>query len=77
MLSSRYQRISWGVKSQDMNIDRRTSTPTGDVSEYLARLEVTGGRLTRNDLSGQDIVVPILDRGKMVLASLTSPELAH
>lgn len=64
-----------GSKSQDIDRDDRTSTLIGELSEYLARLEITGMRLTRNDLSGQAIVATRLDCQEIVLASLTPSEL--
>lgn len=64
-----------GSKSQDIDLDDRTSTLIGELSEYLARLEITGMRLTRNDISGQAIVATGLDCREIVLASLTPSEL--
>ena len=64
-----------GSKSQDIDIDDRTSTLIGELSKYLARLEITGIRLTRNDLSGQAIVATGLGCREIVLASLTPSEL--
>jgi len=64
-----------GSKSQDIDIDDRTSTLIGELSEYLARLEITAMRLTRNDVSGQAIVAIGLDRREIMLASLTPSEL--
>ena len=62
-------------KSQGTGIDDRTSTLIGELSEYLAGLEITGMRLTWNDLSGQAIVATGLDCQEIVLASLTPSEL--
>ncbi|KAI9764751.1 MAG: hypothetical protein M1835_007514 [Candelina submexicana] len=62
-------------KGQDIDIDDRTSTLIRELSEYLARLEITGMRLTQNDLSGQAIVAIGLDCREIVLASLTPSEL--
>lgn len=64
-----------GSQLQDIDIDNRTSILIGELSEYLAQLEITGMRLARNDLSGQDIVATGLDRQEIVLASLTPSEL--
>ena len=64
-----------GSKSEDIDVDDRTSTLIGELSKYLARLEITGMRLTRNDLSGQAIVATGLDSRGIVLASLTPSEL--
>ena len=64
-----------GSKSQDVNIDNCTNTLIEELSEYLAGLEITGMRLTRNDLSGQDIVARGLDCREMVLFSLAPSEL--
>ena len=64
-----------GSKSQDVDIDDRTRTLIGELSEYLARLEITGVRLTRNDLSGHAIVATGLDCREIVLASLIPSEL--
>lgn len=61
-------------KSQDIDIDDRTSTLIEELSEYLARLEIIEMRLTRNDLSGHIIVAIDLDCQEIVLASLTSFE---
>ena len=63
-----------GSKSQDVDIDDRTNTL---IREYLPRLQITAMRLTRNDLSGQTIVVSGLDCRKIVLASLTPSELMN
>ncbi|KAL8935150.1 MAG: hypothetical protein Q9211_004856 [Gyalolechia sp. 1 TL-2023] len=57
-----------GKKSQD--IDDRTSTLMAELSEYLARLGITGMRLTRNDPSGQAIIATDLDSQEIVLARL-------
>lgn len=62
-----------GSKSQD--IDDRTSTLIGELSEYLARLEITGMRLIRNDLPGQAIIATGPDCQEIVLARLTPSEL--
>lgn len=42
-----------------------------ELSEFLTRLEITGMKLTRNDLSGHDIVATNLNNQKIMLASLT------
>lgn len=62
-----------GNKSQD--IDGRTSTLIGELSEYLARLEITRMRVTRNDLSGPAIIATDQDCQEIVLARLTPSEL--
>ena len=62
-------------KCQNTDIDDRTNTLIGELSEYLAELEITGMRLTRNDLSGRAIVATGLDCQETVLASLTPSEL--
>jgi hypothetical protein len=62
-------------KSQDIDIDDRTNILIGELSEFLAQLEITGMRLTRNDLSGHTIVATGLDCREIVLASLTHSEL--
>ena len=64
-----------GSKSEDLDIDDRTSTLIGELSNYLARLEISGIRLTQNDLSGQAIVATGLDCREIVLANLTPSEL--
>lgn len=61
--------------SQNTSIDDRTSTLIGELNEFLAGLEITGIRLTLNDLSGQAIMATSLDRREIVLASLTPSEL--
>ena len=66
-----------GSKSQDIDIDDRPSTLIGDLSEYLARLEITAMTLTRNDLSGQTTVATGLDCRESVLASLILSELMN
>lgn len=63
-----------GNKSQDIDIDNRTSTLIKELSEYLARLEITGMRLTWNDLSGHAIVATGSDCRETVLASLNLSE---
>jgi len=63
-----------GSKSQDIDIDDRTSTLIKELSEYLARLEITGMRLTWNDLSGHAIVATGSDCRETVLASLNPSE---
>ncbi len=62
-----------GSKSQD--VDDRTSSLIGELSEYLARLEITRMRLTRNDVSGQAIVATGMDCREIVLARLAPSEL--
>ena len=64
-------------KNQEINIDDSTGTLIGELCEYLARLEITGMRLTRNDFSGQTIFATGLDRRETVLASLTPSELMN
>jgi len=64
-----------GSKSQDIDIDDRTNTLIGELSEYLAQLEITGMRLTRNDLSGHATIATGLDCREIVLASLAPSEL--
>ena len=64
-----------GSKSQDIDIDDCIRTLIGELSDHLARLKVTGVRLTRNDLSGHAIVATGLDCREIVLASLTPSEL--
>lgn len=64
-----------GGKSQDIDIDDRTNTLIGELSEILTQLEITGMRLTRNGLSGYAIVATGLDCREIVLASLTPSEL--
>ena len=64
-----------GNQSQDIDIDDHTSTLIGELSKYLARLEITKMRLTPNNLSGHAIVATGLDCREIVLASLTPPEL--
>lgn len=63
-----------GNKSQDIDIDNRTSTLIKELSEYLARLEITGMRLTWNDLSGHAIVATGSDCRETVLATLNLSE---
>lgn len=60
-----------GSKSQDTDIDDRTSILIRELSEYLARLEITRMRLTRNHPAGQAIIATGLDYQEIVLASLT------
>ncbi|KAL9606105.1 MAG: hypothetical protein Q9179_000731 [Wetmoreana sp. 5 TL-2023] len=62
-----------GSKSQD--IDDRTSTLIGELSKYLARLEIIGIRLARDDISGQAVVATDMDYREIVLARLTPSEL--
>ena len=64
-----------GSQSQDIDIGDGTSTLIEELNQYLARLEITGMRLTRNDLSGQDIVAIGMDRREIVLASLAPSNL--
>ena len=62
-------------KSQNTDIDDCTNTLIGELSEYLAELEITGMRLAQNDLPGRAIIATGLDRQEIVLASLTPSEL--
>ena len=62
-------------KSQDTGIDDHTSCLIRELSEHLARLEITGLRLTRNKLSGKAVVATGLNCREIVLASLTPSEL--
>ncbi len=62
-------------KSQDIDIDDRTSILIEESSDHLTRLEIIEMRITRNDLSDQVIVVTDLDCRKIVIVSLTSFDL--
>ncbi len=62
-------------KNQDIDVDDLTNTLIEEVSEHLARLEITKMRLTRNDLYGQAIVATGFDFREIVLTSLTPSEL--
>jgi dihydroorotase len=62
-------------KSQDIDIDDRTSIFIKELSEHLTRLGIIEMRITRNDLSSQAIVVTDLECREIVIASLTSFEL--
>ncbi|KAI4228462.1 MAG: hypothetical protein L6R40_008127 [Gallowayella cf. fulva] len=61
--------------SKRQAIDDRTSSLIGEVSQCLARLEITGMRLTRDDLYGQAIIATGRDCQEIVLARLTPSEL--
>lgn len=61
--------------SNNQDVDDRTSTLIGELSEYLARLKITRLRLTRNDVSGIAVVATGMDCQEIVLASLTPSEL--
>lgn len=41
-----------GSKSQDIALDDWTGSLIGELSQHLDQLEITGMRLTRNNLSG-------------------------
>ena len=62
-------------KSQNINIDNHTNTLIGELSEYLTELEITGMRLTRNDLSGRAIIATGLDYQEIIFVSLIPSEL--
>ncbi len=55
MMSSSSLRTFWG-KCKDIDMYNRTSIMIGELSKHLTRLEITGMRLIRTDLSGRTIV---------------------